>query len=305
MSTSSSSSLRRAVNHDDTLRVVTAVSTAAVRELVDRCGLTGAEIVVAGRLLTAGYLLATVAKNEKERVRVQMRGGGPVGTLLADAHGDGRGRAALQARLSAGDHVAGGAGPRPSLRDLVGVDGVVTVTRDLGMRRPYQGTVDLSHGEIDEDLERYLVDSEQLPSVLRCGVWLDDEGQLVHAAGVLVQTFPGSDPALVDASRRHLDKAPIEALEPDRADHDGLAEAAVGPGAFRTVHEHELHFECTCGPQNARRVVSSLGADDLDALAEEQEQTDVRCNYCGRVTVLVSEDLREVARQIRAARAVH
>ncbi len=294
-------SLRRCVNGDDTLRIVTVECAEPLRELCERCEIDGLEAVVLGRAMVAGYLMATVAKNEHERMRVQLRGEGPVGTVIVDTHGDGRGRAALQARLPealARRPVEAG---RVSIGPFVGESGFLTVTRDLGLARPYQGTVELVSGELDEDLEAYLSESEQLPSTLRCVVQIEPDGSVVGAAGVLVQTFPGSDPAEVDAARERLRDGRLEALDLRRVTHAELAHAAVGETGYRVVHEHSLRFDCPCGPENARRVVSTLGAEDLEALAREQETTEVRCNFCGRVTVLDASDLRDVASQIRAA----
>lgn len=307
----SSDSLRRAVDEHDTLRVVTALSTAAVREACARSGLAGAEAIVVGRALTAGYLLATVAKNDDERVRIQLDGGGAVGVIVVDAHGDGRGRAALQAPL--GDshplQTPKRVGDRVSIATLVGTEGGLTVTRDVGLARPYQGSVALQSGELDEDLEFYLTTSEQLPSALRCEVVLDDDGGIRFAGGVLVQTFPGSSPEAIQTVRQRLAATGLESAlsahgddpEQSAAIHDALAAVALPGVGTRTMLEHPLRFHCPCGYARARRVLSTLGADDLDALADEQPQTEVRCNFCGRTTTLGSDELRAVAQEIRAS----
>src|SRR5690606_27417189 len=229
----STDSLRRAVDRDDTLRVVTASCSAAVREACARSGLVGAEAIVVGRALTAGYLLATVAKNDDERVRIQLDGGGAVGVIVVDAHGDGRGRAALQAPLGEGHPLRTPVRRRGrvSVASLVGASGGLTVTRDVGRSKPYQGSVELKSGELDEDLEFYLTTSEQLPSALRCEVVLDGEGRVRFAGGVLVQTFPGSDPDAIETVRVRLADEGLESalsggqseIAPDSASvHDAL-----------------------------------------------------------------------------------
>lgn len=293
--------LLRAINQPESIRVVAARTTASVREACRRQRARGAGALALGRALTAGSLLATLAKAEGERVRIQIAGDGLLGALIIDAHGDGRIRACL---TSAGD---GGpsapldlSGPRPSLAAAVGARGHLVVTRDLGLARPYQGSVELVSGEIDEDLEHYLEHSEQLPSALRTAVILDSKGEVLRAAGVLAQSFPGSDPAVIAEVRARLGGASLRSLlGQHERELDELVGFALGGAGFRAMHEHGVEFHCPCGPQRARSVLTTLGAGDLEALADEQEQTEVQCNFCGEVTRLSARELRELAAQLR------
>ena len=292
----------RAINGPETVRVISAVSTEAVREACRRQDLRGIEAVVIGRALIAGALLATIAKADRERVRVQFEGGGPVDRVIVDAHGDGRVRACLTARVPERHPAQLGVDlqPRPSTAAAVGARGHLVVTRDLGLARPYQGSVELRCGEIDEDLEHYLQHSEQLPSALRTAVVLDADGELVRAAGVLAQSFPGSGPARVTAIRERLAGTHLrELLVARERSVDELIGLALGGAEFRRMLEQELRFSCPCGPERARAVVSALGASDLDSLANEQPQTEVRCNFCGQATLLSSAELREIASELR------
>ena len=196
--------LLRAINEPETIRVVAATTTEAVREACRRQEARGVAAIVIGRALTSGALLATLAKGERERVRIQLGGHGPVGQVIIDAHGDGRVRACVERQLSEAQLEPIVIGQRPSTASAVGTRGHVVVTRDLGLATPYQGTVDMRSGEVDEDLEHYLDASEQLPSTLRTEVVLDQHGEVLRAAGILAQSFPGSDPELIAAVRKRL-----------------------------------------------------------------------------------------------------
>jgi len=188
---------------------------------------------------------------------------------------------------------------RASVGAMVG-SGQMTVTRDMGLPNPYQGTVQLRSGELDEDLERYLGDSEQLPSVLRCHVVVGPEGEVVRAAGVLGQTFPGSEPERLDRIREALGGEGLaDVLRQDRTAEE-LMGFALGGEDFHTMEQPTaLAFACECGRERALAVVSTLGADDIDALADERGGTEVRCNYCGDTYALSEADLRELAEKLR------
>ncbi len=288
----------RAINEPETIRVVAAITSEAVREACRRQRARGIAAVAIGRGLTAGVLLATLAKQDKERLRIQLAGDGPAGNLLIDAHGDGRVRACLEHEVE-GDE-ADLAGARPSTARLLGSSGHLVVTRDLGLGQGYQGAVELVSGEVDEDLQNYLDRSEQLPSALRCEVVLDAKGEVVRAAGVLAQSFPASPPELIAAVRERLTPGVLrQLLDNHERVLDELVGFALGGEAFRRMLEYPVIFHCPCGPERARSVLATLGAADLDALADEQPVTEIRCNFCGDVTRLSAHEVREVAAKLR------
>ncbi|PRQ03826.1 Hsp33 family molecular chaperone HslO [Enhygromyxa salina] len=296
--------LLRAINEPETIRVVAAITTDAVREACDRQQARGIAAVVLGRALTIGALLATLGKGERERVRIQLQGGGPVGQVVVDAHGDGRVRACLAQPLPL-SHLANqllDAEPRPSTMGAVGTRGHVTVTRDLGLSQPYQGSVALRTGEIDEDLEHYLAHSEQLPSALRAAVILDQDGQVLRAAGVLAQGFPGCDPATIAQVGERL-RGLRDLVLAHARELDELVGLALGGNEFRRMLEHPIEFHCPCGPERALEVLSTLGPADLDALADEQPHTEVRCNFCGQTTLVAATEVRELAEQLRSVQS--
>jgi molecular chaperone Hsp33 len=294
--------LVRGMSTDDELRVVAAITTAMVQEGCRRRGCTGVEAVILGRALTAGALLSTLTKLSEERLRVDLFGGGRVGHVVIDSLGDGSGRACTTRTLPRPPLIpVPGPGERLSVAPWVGREGALTVTRDIGLENPYQGSVPLVTGEIDEDLEDYLNRSEQLPSALRCAVVLGGDGHVLHAGGVLVQTFPGADAGRIDAVRVNLRGNGLETLlQRDREPEELMGFALLGePIAGAT--SAPLRFHCPCTPERAIGVLSSLGAEDLDALAGERPQgTEVRCEFCGQRYDFTATALRELSAQLRA-----
>lgn len=296
--------LLRAINQPETVRVVAAITTEAVREACRRQQASGAAAVVIGRALSCGVLLATLAKRERERIRIHLRGGGEIGSVMIDAYGNGRVRACLERPPGPSTLPENGEGrARASIAEVVGRRGEVVVTRDLGLAHPYQGMVELQTGEIDEDLQHYLDHSEQLPSALRSEILLDGQGAVVRAVGVLAQAFPGSDPELIGAVRERFAGDLLAQLVVGERSVDELVGFALGGQEFRRMAEYPIEFHCPCGPERAISVLSTLGAADLAALADEQDTTEVRCNFCGRVTTLSAAEVRELASTLRAHRS--
>ena len=292
--------LLRGINNGQDTRVVGAITTNLVVEACRRHRLSGLEAVVLGRALTAGCLLATLTKNDDERVRIEARGDRRVKQILIDARSDGKVRGLLTTRTwpvsEATDHEGSF---RTRVANLVG-GGRIVVTRDIGLEKEYQGVVGLDVGEIDEDLERYLTNSEQLPSVLACEVELDAAGQVVRAAGILCQTFPGASPAVLEPLRSFVrDGGLADLLRHERTVEEVVAFALLGE-AYQSMERRALEFYCPCGRQRALSVVSTLGAADVEQLAAEHEVTSVTCHYCGDETVLTSADLRELAAKMRS-----
>lgn len=296
--------LRRAIKTDFSLRVVAAVTTQLVAEASQRHGLRGVEVVALGRALTAGCLLTTLTKHGTERVRIEVRSSGPLRGLLVDARGDGSVRGCLQRHLSSDEHLRlpGGAG-RVTVGAAIGQHGTLSVTRDLGLDQRYVGGVDVVTGEVDLDLEHYVNTSEQLPSALACEVILDPQGNVARAAGLLCQTFPGGDTEELDALRERLAAGNFaDLLRHDRTCTE-IVGFSLGGEDFEDMGASPLCFRCGCGPERARQIVATLGAEDIESLAREQPHTEVRCEYCGSVYTLDSAALRALAAEIRRGRS--
>lgn len=296
--------LRRAIKSDFSLRVVAAVTTELVIEACSRHALRGVEAVALGRALTAGCLLTTLTKNDSERLRLELRGTGPLRGILVDARGDGTIRGCLQRLLTTEEHQRLSAGTgRLRVSPAIGKHGTLVVTRDLGLEQQYQGSVEVVSGEVDEDLEHYLNTSEQLPSVLSCEVVLDHQDRVLRAAGVLAQTFPGGDTTELDGLRELIGTGSLV----DLLRHERSCEALIGFALGGEAHDDmgllPLKFLCNCGPERARSVVATLGAEDVESLAAEQAQTEIRCEYCGSVYALSAAELRELAADIRRERS--
>lgn len=259
------------------VRVVCVVATGVVDEAARRHQLTPAATCAVGRALTSGLLLATLTKGN-ERVTVQLVGDGPIGSITVDATaaGDVRGYAL---HPDAGPALTGGIS---RIAETLGRDGVVNVLRDLGLKERYQGQVALTTGEVDEDIEAYLRTSEQVPSALGCEVLLDEDGKLVAAAGLLVQTLPEGDPDAVREVQHALRTGRLlELLRAGERSARALAEKVWSKSPLEWMgEERSVRFQCRCSPERIGDMLQMLGTVDLDEMIAEDWPAEITCNYC-------------------------
>ncbi|MFQ3639869.1 MAG: Hsp33 family molecular chaperone HslO, partial [Chloracidobacterium sp.] len=206
--TSTPDRLLQAVAADDGVRVVAATTTHLVQEACRRHGSWKTATVALGRALTGAALLASSLKTS-ERVTVHIEGRGPVGAITAEANARGEVRGYVR-------HPQTDVPLRSDGKLDVGAavgKGVLHVIREggfeIGLMEAYRGSVPLISGEIAEDLTYYLSHSEQIPSAMSLGVYMEaGDGVVGAAGGFLVQVLPEADEATIAHLERTVAAAP-------------------------------------------------------------------------------------------------
>jgi molecular chaperone Hsp33 len=291
----------RCLLENNRARVVAAITTEAVREIASRHHLRGVAAVAMGRAVTAGLTLATLTKDE-EQVTLQILGNGPLGSITVDARSSGRVRAYLKhpsVVLSVGQSDTA----RVSLAEAVGNQGIVNVIRDLGMAQNYSSQTALQTGEIDSDVENYLLTSEQIDSVLRCDTLVDGEGEVIASAGLLVQTLPQAEgAALVEFIRQTLDDQRLSQVLLEAAgtiDAETLARRLLGPVAdsLQTLERRPVTFACSCSRTRAASTLEMLHEEDLQAMILQDNQAQVSCSFCGQQYTFSESELELIRRK--------
>ncbi len=257
--------LIRAMTPDGLIRVVVATTTDTVREALSRHGGSRMARLALARALTATALVS-VAEKEFHRISVQWRGRGPLGSVQTQVRSDG----SLRGYVSVPDAVA------DSLPAALG-PGAVAVIEQAVNGTFTQGSLALHSSEVDEDLERWLRHSEQIPSRLR--VFVDTEGdEIVAAAGVLAQTLPGgaADVVLDDGwlAASLLDRS-LSAAQPG----EQLASAVVS-GELKILDTSSLAWRCECSQERVEAGVKLLGEQELLDMIAHQETAKVTCDFC-------------------------
>jgi molecular chaperone Hsp33 len=299
-------------------RLVAALTTPAAHEAARRHQAVGTAALALARGTTSGLLLSTLTKDD-ERVTLQVLGNGPLGGLTVDASSSGQVRAYLRnpvVRLPPlrGVVVAGGAAgaraaaDRLSVAPGVGQQGVVHVVRDLGLRETFSGETPIVSGEIDEDVEHYLIASEQIESALACDALLDGSngaGEIAIAGGVLVQALPGTGGAsVVEAARARLRAGGLSrALAHYPSTAEALARAALGDAApdLQVLDVRPVTFHCPCSRERATASLTLLGGAELGAMILDDGKAEVICNFCRERYDFSEADLEAIRRDATGA----
>ena len=282
------------------VRVVAVTTTEVTREAARRHQAGQAGAMALGRGLTAGLLLATLTKDE-ERVSLQILGDGPLGGLTVDAGSAGTARGYVK-----NPHIpmppASAAAGRPSLAEVVGRAGMVNVIRDLGLRENFRGQTALASGEIDEDVERYLRDSEQIASTIACEALVAADGSVEFAGGILLQALPGTDGAAIVAAAgdglREGELLRILATRPENADEIILAALGDRFGEIQLLDRRPVRFHCPCSRPRAATSLALLGNAELSEMILEDGKAEVTCNFCRARYQFDEAELETIRREL-------
>lgn len=284
-----SDQLIRAISQDGLIKV-SAVST---RDLTERARQIHKTLPVAtaalGRLLAAASMMGNALKEEAASITLQIKGGGPLGTLLAVSDHEGNVRGTVE--NPAVDLPLREDG-KLDVGTAVGNQGTLTVVRDLRMKEPYVGSVGLLWGEIAEDVALYFVESEQVPTACGLGVLVDRDQSVLSAGGYLVQLLPGAGEETAEALEASLRAAkPVTELLKADPDPEALLRAALPGLELEILEKRPVEYRCDCSRERMERALISLGREELRAMIDEQGGAELTCRFCDSVQTFSREDL--------------
>lgn len=232
-----------------------------------------------GRTLCAASLMGEMMKEENASLTIRVNGGGPIGSIVAvsDSKGYVRGyvgNALVDLPLrSDGKLDVGGA---------VGRSGTLTVSRDIGLKEPYIGSVELVSGEIAEDITSYLLESEQVPSACALGVLVDTDRSIKAAGGFIVQLMPGADEKLIDTLEENIfmmDQL-TTVLSEDGA--EALFAQVLKGLEHHIVGETEIGYRCPCSKERVEQALGCIERSELEELIAEGRDIEVSCQFCDK-----------------------
>ncbi|MBW3628360.1 MAG: Hsp33 family molecular chaperone HslO [Gemmatimonadetes bacterium] len=286
--------LVRATALDGKVRAFALRATELVEEMRARHDTFPAATAALGRTAMGSLLLAAASlKEEDQLLTIEIRGGGPIGRILCTATGRGEVRGMVSNPHVHADSVQPG---KLNVAGVVGSQGYLSITKDLGMREPYRGTVELQSGEIGDDFAYYLARSEQTPSAVGLGVFVTSETLVDAAGGFLVQLLPGLSEEEIVAVEREVAALP----HPTRLIRDGLTpEQVLGrifPAGFELLDTYPVRFSCPCSPERYAAAIVSLGSDEIKRIIEEEENdyTEVVCHFCNEKHRFSPADMQQI-----------
>lgn len=278
----------RAMGAKGKIRAVACVTTRLANDISFLQGASPAVSLALGRAVSGVALLGSTLK-QGQRLAIKLEGNGPMRRLIAEADWDG----ALRASVAAPEAMA------ESIPELLGRAGFLTVTKDLGLKEPYSGTVLLATSEIGDDLAYYLTDSEQIPSAVGVAACLHENGQLAVSGGFMIQSLPPSDEAAVERIMATIAGLPslTTMLKQGTAPQE-LLELLLAGVDHHPLESTNLFFRCGCSRQKVERALLTLGTDELERMIAEQEQAVVSCEFCKQQYQVTRNELEQLIQTV-------
>ncbi len=281
----------RATAADDSIRAFAATTRQMVEDARRAHYTTPVCTAALGRLLTGGVMIGSMLKEDKALVTIQIRGDGPAGglTVTADSHFHAKG-------YVNNPHVQIPLKPNGKL-DVSGAigKGTLTVIRDIGLKEPYVGTIQMPSAEIAEDLTLYFAESEQIPSSVGLGVLVDRDWSVRQAGGFILQLMPGAGDEVIDRLEKKIAglRSVTDLLEQGMLPEDILGEL-IGDFGLQITQKHEVSFACSCSRERIEKALISIGPEDVTEMIEEGKPIEVGCQFCGKQYRFGVEDLRRI-----------
>ena len=260
-------------------------SAISARALVERARQIHKTLPVAtaalGRALMGCSMMGNQLKEQNGTVTLQIKGGGPLGSITVTSDSAGNVRGYVQ---NGAVELMEKAPGKLDVGRAVGTDGTLTVIRDIGLKEPYVGRVGLLSGEIADDLTAYFAESEQIPSACALGVLVDTDQSVRCAGGYLIQLLPGADDGVITKVEQGVArvgavtaalKEGISALE--------LVRRGLSDFELEVLEESPVEYRCYCSRERVTRALVSLGREELRALIDEQGEAELTCQFCDRV----------------------
>lgn len=244
-----------------------------------------------GRLLTAGAMMGSMMKGDRDVLTIKAEGSGPVGHYLvtADSKGNVKGYAAnpnvILPANAAGKLDVGGS---------LGV-GLLTVIKDLGLKEPYTGTCELVSGEIAEDLTYYFASSEQTPSSVGLGVLMTKDNTVNVAGGFIIQLMPDATEETISIVEEKISTIKsITSMLENGLDPEGIINLILGGLDPEILDKMPVRFYCNCSKERVSKALIAIGRKELDNIIEENEPIEVKCHFCNKAYNFTVDELKKL-----------
>ena len=284
--------LVRGMSKDGFVKCVAIRSTETVRRGAEIQGTTPNATAAFGRALTAASMMGNMQKVEDGSMTLQIKGGGPIGTIVcvSDAVGNVRGYV-TEPKVPLVEKYPG----KLDVGATVGTDGTLTVIRDLQMKEPYIGSVALASGEIGDDVTAYFAQSEQTPTACALGVLVDRDQSVKVAGGYLFQLLPDAPEATISALEQGIQKAGAVTPMLDKGmTPEEILQTVCGELGVDILEKQEIAYKCYCSRERVSAALLSLGRGELEEIIAEDKAFPVECQFCDTVYTFTPEDIREM-----------
>ena len=286
----------RATAANDQIRAFAAVTTEMVETAREHHNTSPVATAALGRLLTAGAMMGSMMKGEKDVLTLQIKAGGPLQgiTVTADSQGNVKGYVGnpdvcIPANSKGKLDVAGAVGP-----------GFLTVIKDMGLKEPYSGQVMLQTCEIAEDLTYYFATSEQVPSAVGLGVLMNKNNTVRQAGGFIIQLMPFAEEEVISRLEQNVQKInSVTNLLEEGHTPESLLEKVLEGFDVQINEKMDTRFRCNCSKERVAKALISIGRKELNEMIQEGKPIEMNCHFCNTNYNFTVEELKEILRRCK------
>lgn len=281
----------KALAYQNELRVFVTDATEMVGEAQRRHDSWSTATAALGRAMIGGTLLGMTLKDEA-KLTVRIDGGGPAGHIVVDANGKGETKGYIK-----NPHVSLELNENGKLdvRGAVGTQGMLTISKDLGLKEPFVGQVPLVSGELGEDFTYYMANSEQIPSAIGLSVLVNPDETVRAAGGFMIQVLPGASEETISAVEHTIANLPlVSKLMDDGLTPEEILAKLVGEDNYKLLEEEPIMFKCNCSKERFAHSIQSLGKNEITSMIEEDGGAEAECHFCRRKYNYTKGDLEKL-----------
>ncbi len=288
----------RAVTDDGLVRAFGCITKNTVQAARDFHSTSPVATAALGRLLSCAAMMGSMLKGEKDLVTLQLGGGGPLGRVLAVSGSDSMVKGYVD---EPNVDIPLNSSGKLDVGAAVGKDGFLTVIQDLGLKEPYIGKIPLVSGEVGDDMAKYFAISEQVPSVVALGVLVDKDLSVKNSGGFIIQLMPGATDEDITKLEENIKSitSVTEMLE-SGMNIEEIIGASLNGFDFHFTDKKEIGFYCNCSKERVRRVLRSVGADEIETIIKEDGKAELSCHFCNSKYQFDIDELNEILSEINA-----
>lgn len=285
----------RAIDESETIKISAAITTDVVEEAAKIHKLSKTTSAALGRVLTAAAIIGSWQKNEKDSITLSINGDGPAGKIVATCKNDGYVKGYVT--NPGADLPTREADGKIDVAGIVG-EGNLTLVMDTGMKKPYTGTVNLTTGEIAEDLAVYFLQSDQVPSAVGLGVLVDVDYSIKAAGGFIIQLMPDATEEQISKLEENLKGLPsVTSILDEYHDAEKLIEILMKDIDFKILEKREITYKCNCSREKVEDAIVSVGPREIEEILREDKKAEVSCYFCDKVYDFDESDLERMLKK--------